>query len=59
MPRAHTLALFIVLWGLAVGAQQVLPRTGYMTITAAASAARWFCPGYSPREILTEIRNNR
>jgi hypothetical protein len=59
MPRAHTLSLFIVLWGLAVGAQQMLPRTGYMTITAAASATRWFCPGYSPREILTEIRNNR
>jgi hypothetical protein len=59
MPRTHTLSLVIVLWGLTVGALQVLPRTGYLTITASTTASQWFCPGYSPREILTEIRNTR
>ena len=60
MPRAHALSLVIVLWGLAVSAAQVLPRTGYLGISASTAAARvWFCPGYSPREILTEIKNTR
>jgi hypothetical protein len=60
MPRAHALSLTIVLWGLAVSAAQVLPRTGHIAISASAATTRvWFCPGYSPREILTEIRNTR
>lgn len=59
MPRAHALSLAIVLWGLGVSATQVLPRTGHMTISAASTASHWFCPGYSPREILREIKNTR
>lgn len=57
MPRAHALSLAIVLWGLAVSAMQVLPRAGYMPISAAATTTKWFCPGYAPRDILREIRN--
>ena len=57
MPRCHAISLMIVLWGLAVSATQVLPRTGYMPISAAATTTRWFCPGFSPRDILREIRN--
>ena len=57
MPRSHALSLVIVLWGLAVSAMQVLPRTGYMAISASATTTKWFCPGYSPRDILREIRN--
>lgn len=58
MARSHALSLAIVLWGLALGATQVLPRTGYMAISASATTStRWFCPGYSPRDILREIRN--
>ena len=59
MPRSHALSLMIVLWGLAVSVTQVLPRTGHITISAAATTTRWFCPGYSPREIVREIRNTR
>ena len=59
MPRAHALSLMIVLWGLAVSVTQVLPRTGHITISAAATTTTWFCPGYSPREIVREIRNTR
>jgi hypothetical protein len=60
MPRAHAISLMIVLWGLAVGLTQVMPRTGYMAVSAAsATSSRWFCPGYSPREIVREIRNTR
>ena len=58
MARCHTLSLLIVLWGLSVGAMEVLPRTGYVAMSS-ATTARWFCPGYSPREILKEIRNSR
>ena len=57
MPRSHALSLAIVLWGLTLGAMQVLPRAGYMSISAAATTTRWFCPGYSPRDVLREIRN--
>ncbi len=59
MPRAHALSIVIVLWGLALSATEVVPRTPYMASSAAATSARWFCPGYSPREILIEIRNSR
>lgn len=59
MPRLHALSLGIVLWGLTMGAMQILPRTGHVTISAAATTTVWFCAGYSPREILREIRNSR
>jgi hypothetical protein len=35
---AHVLALLIVLWGIALAAERVLPRTGY-----AAARASWGC----------------
>jgi hypothetical protein len=57
MARSHALSLLIVLWGLTVGALQVMPRTGYMAISASATTTRWFCPGYSPKDIIREIRN--
>ena len=38
MPRGHSVAMVMVLWGLALIAAQVLPRIGY-----AADAARWWC----------------
>lgn len=59
MPRCHAVSLLIVLWGLSVGAMQVLPRTSYNGMSASAPTIPWFCPGYSPREILREIRNTR
>jgi hypothetical protein len=34
-----------------------MPRTGYMAISASATTTRWFCPGYSPKDIIREIRN--
>ncbi|HZO17756.1 MAG TPA: hypothetical protein VFB46_02140 [Gemmatimonadaceae bacterium] len=58
MGRCHALSLVIVLWGLILGAMHTLPRTGAVTF-AAASSTQWFCPGYSPREIVQEIRNSR
>jgi hypothetical protein len=59
MPRAHAISLVIVMWGLSVGAMQVLPRTGYVAISASATTTRWFCPGYSPKEIVEEIKRSR
>jgi hypothetical protein len=59
MPRAHALSLAIVLWGLAVSAAQVLPRTGYVTMSASAATGVWFCPGYSPKEIIQEIKGSK
>jgi hypothetical protein len=35
---AHILALLIVLWGIVLAAEQVLPRIGY-----AAERASWHC----------------
>jgi uncharacterized YccA/Bax inhibitor family protein len=40
--RAHTLSLLVVLWGLVLGAIQVLPRTGYAKPDANHPAA-WLC----------------
>ncbi len=40
--RAHTLALLLVLWGLVLGAVDVLPRSGYATPTAAHPTG-WAC----------------
>jgi hypothetical protein len=60
MPRAHALSLVIVLWGLAVSATQVVPRASYAaSALSAAPSGRWFCPGYTPRDIIREIRNTR
>ncbi len=36
---AHTVALFVVLWGITLGAQETLPRIGY-----AKAEATWICP---------------
>jgi len=40
--RAHLLSLLIVVWGLVLGAMEVLPRAGYAIPTAAHPAA-WRC----------------
>ena len=37
---AHVLAVLLLLWGLALAAERVLPRIGY-----AAQQARWRCDG--------------
>ena len=40
--RAHILSLLLVLWGLVLGATDVLPRVGY-AIPTAAHPAGWAC----------------
>ena len=40
--RAHILSLLIVLWGLVLGAVEILPRSGYSRPNAAPLT--WFCP---------------
>jgi hypothetical protein len=40
--KAHTLSLLVVLWGLVLGATQVLPRTGYAKPDANHPAG-WLC----------------
>jgi hypothetical protein len=40
--KAHILSLLLVLWGLTLGAIEVLPRTGYAKPTA-AHPAEWAC----------------
>lgn len=40
--RAHTLSLLLVLWGLVLGAMDVLPRIGY-AIPTIAHPATWGC----------------
>ena len=42
-PRAHLLSLLIVLWGLTLGAVEVLPRTGYAR-PAVDRPTTWLCP---------------
>lgn len=42
--RAHTLSLLLVLWGLVLGAIEILPRTGY-AIPTADHPANWTCGG--------------
>lgn len=39
MGRAHLLSQLLVIWGLVLAAEVVLPRVGYT-----AKAATWFCP---------------
>ena len=40
--RAHALSLLLVLWGMILGAQEVLPRVGYALPTPQHPAA-WYC----------------
>lgn len=40
--RAHTLSLLLILWGLVLGAIDVLPRTGY-AVPSADHPATWGC----------------
>ena len=40
--KAHTLSLLLVLWGLVLGATEVLPRVGY-AIATEAHPATWGC----------------
>ena len=42
MAKTHALALLVILWGLALGAAQVLPRVGYAR-TDAQHPAQWRC----------------
>ena len=42
MPRRHLVALVMVLWGLALGAAQVLPRIGYSNPVAGRTTS-WSC----------------
>ncbi|MFI5310462.1 MAG: hypothetical protein ACHQQ3_04475 [Gemmatimonadales bacterium] len=41
--KGHTLALLILLWGLVLGAVDVLPRVGYAK-PGAGHPAYWMCP---------------
>jgi hypothetical protein len=59
MGRSHALSMMIMVWGLAVAASQIVPRTGAFGIAATAQTAHWFCPGYSPREIIEEVKRSR
>ncbi|MGQ0713448.1 MAG: hypothetical protein ACT4PJ_06925 [Gemmatimonadaceae bacterium] len=58
MARSHVLSIALMLWGLTVAASQVAPRTGVFGLSSAQST-RWFCPGYSPREIIDEVKRSR
>jgi hypothetical protein len=42
-PRAHVLSLLIVLWGLTLGAVEILPRAGYAR-PAPDRPMTWLCP---------------
>ena len=42
--RAHGLSLLLILWGLVLGAMEVLPRVGYAKPDD-AHPATWACPG--------------
>jgi hypothetical protein len=59
MARSHALSIIMMVWGLAVAASQIAPRTGAFGIAATAQTTRWFCPGYSPREIIEEVKKSR
>jgi hypothetical protein len=43
---AHVASLLVVVWGLALGAREVLPRVGYAAPTPARSEG-WSCPAPS------------
>lgn len=40
---AHAASLLVVVWGIVLGAREILPRTGYAVPTAVRSAG-WSCP---------------
>jgi hypothetical protein len=40
--RGHVLSLLIVLWGIILGAMEVLPRTGY-ALPSDSHPATWTC----------------
>lgn len=42
-PRAHILSLLLVLWGLTLGAAEILPRTGYARPNPSRPTT-WLCP---------------
>lgn len=42
MARSHILALLVLLWALALGAQEVLPRIGYARPDP-QRPMRWLC----------------
>jgi hypothetical protein len=42
-PRAHVLSILIVLWGLTLGAGEILPRTGYARPDPERPMT-WLCP---------------
>lgn len=42
-PWRHAIALCVVLWGLAMGASQVLPRVGY-AMPVPGRPTTWSCP---------------
>ncbi len=42
-PRAHVLSLLIVLWGLTLGAVEILPRSGYAKPDPTRPVS-WLCP---------------
>jgi hypothetical protein len=44
---AHLLANLLVLWGLILGAREILPRVGYALPTEARPAI-WFCDASGP-----------
>lgn len=45
--KAHTLSLLLVLWGLLLGAIDVLPRTGY-AVPSVGHPAGWACTAAPP-----------
>jgi hypothetical protein len=42
MPAVHVLSLALFIWGLVLGAAEILPRTGY-AVPSEAHPAQWFC----------------
>jgi hypothetical protein len=44
---AHVASLLVIVWGMLLGAREVLPRVGYAVPTA-ARAAGWSCDGLAP-----------
>jgi hypothetical protein len=42
-PRAHVLSLLLVLWGLTLGAVEILPRSGYAR-PEPGRPTTWLCP---------------
>lgn len=42
MPAVHVLSLALFIWGLVLGAVEILPRTGY-ALPSEAHPAQWFC----------------